>query len=79
MRHTWLLQALASQFHVTKLVFRYNYGNVTKFDPSDMAHHIECQLRPRNSCATSTIVYIGPYASLEEAQADMEFVKREQD
>lgn len=80
MRHRWLLQALSSQFNVTKVVFRYNYGNITKLDPSDTGHHIECQMKQKHQPNSyTTVVYVGPYFSLDDAQEDMEFMKHEKD
>lgn len=80
MRHRWLLQALSNQFNVTKVIFRFNYGNMTKIDPSDTGHHIECQLKRKNlPDSFTTIVYVGPYNSLEDAHEDMEFMKHEKD
>ncbi len=80
MRHTWLLQTLVMQFNVTKTSFRYNCGNMTKSNPSESGHHIECHIKPLNKPnAHTTIVCVGPYISLDDAQDDMEFIKQRTD
>jgi hypothetical protein len=78
MKHTWFLQTLVTHFKVTKSTFRYNYGNMTKLDPSDKGHHIECQLKSFDN-QNSTTVYIGPYDNLDDAQEDMKFINRKTD
>jgi hypothetical protein len=64
---------------VISRTFRYNCGNITKFDPSNTGHHIECKVKPIETptgvCYITT-VFVGPYYSLEDAQEDMVFLQQ---
>lgn len=74
--HRWLLKILADQFHMEKIIFRYNYNVISKLNPADVGHHLECHIKPQNNQA-KTVLFVGPYDSLDDAQSDIQYLTSE--
>ena len=75
--HRWLLMTVVNRHHVVQSQFRYNTNNITKSVLMDNGHYIECSvLDTRELLARPTMLYVGPYYSIDEANEDLEFLKQ---
>lgn len=75
--HRWLLLSIVNRHHIVHSQFRYNTNNITKSVLMDNGHYIECSiLDSRELLTRPTMMYVGPYHSIDEANEDLEFLKQ---
>lgn len=77
MSHRWLLQLIVANTNVLIVkppIFRYNANNATKAVLAHQHHHIELELLNKLN-KHSTVLLIGPYICMNEADYDINYLK----